>query len=107
MGANLQRLRSSSPETPQPQARNTDSRDHCRNQNPFQDILDDETVLPVNNLRARNEPDEDSQNNNPNTATSAGQGENDKEEGTVNHSSDSNGSSAREVTWSERPPRRG
>ena len=105
--ANLQRSRSSSPETPQPQVRNIDSGDHRNNQDPFQDILDDEPVLPVSNLRARNEPDEDSQDNTSITATSAGQGGNNREEGTGDHSSDSSGSSEREATRSERSPRRG
>ena len=104
--ANLRRSPSSSPETPRTRARNIDSGDHRNNQDPFRDILDDEPVLPMSNLRTRNEPDEDSQDNTSTAATFAGYGRDNREEGTGDHSSDSSGSSMRDA-WFGRPPTRG
>ena len=104
--ANLRQPSSSSPETPQHQARNINPRNHRNNQGPFRDILDDEPVLPMSNLRTRDESDEDSQGNASTTATFAGYGRDDREEGTGNRSSDSSGSSTRDARLG-RPPTRG
>ena len=120
--ANLGQPLSSSPETPQHQIRNVNPRNHRNNQSSFRDILDDEPVLPMSNLRTRDESDEDSQGNASTAATFAGYGRDDREEGTGNHSSDSSGSSTRDarlgrppiqgfirprgIRWSDRPTKR-
>ena len=67
--ANLRQPSSSSPETPQHQARNVNPRNNRNNQGSFRDILDDEPVLPMSNLRTRDESDEDSQGNASTTHT--------------------------------------
>ena len=103
---NLRRSPSSSPEAPQPQTRNIDSGNHRNNQNSFRDIFDDEPVLPMSNLRTRDESDEESQGNASTAATFAGYGRDDREEGTGDHSSDSSVSSMRDARLG-RPPTRG
>ena len=104
---NLRRSPSSSPEAPRPRTRSIDSRDHRNNQDSFQDILDDEPVLPMRNLRTRDEPDEGSQGNASTAATFEGHGRNDREESMGDHSSDSSGSSMRDAAQFGRSPRRG
>ena len=118
--ANLRRSPSSSPETPyghpRPRTDTTNSSGYHDDQNSFRDILDDEPVLPVGNLNICNESDEDShaehdtQNTSDNASTTtifAGQGDNDREEGTGNYSSDSSGSPTKNAARYGRSPRRG
>ena len=114
--ANLRQSPSSSPEAlsgTQPLTDITNSADYHGSQDSFRDILDNKPVLSVGTLNIRDESNEnyhadhDTSDNTSTTATFAGHGNDDSEEGTGDHSSDSNGSPTSSAARFGRSPRRG